>query len=224
MYVPKKVILLVLGGLGVALAAAAAWAAFTASATNPSNTFSHGTLVLSVKKGSGSTCFSTGGGNTDTNSNSSCENVFNESVKKPGDSTVSETITVKNEGSIDASIFRVFSTACSNADNGESYHGTGNPCSKIQLYLQGFSDSGATTPSTCLYGGGNGTTCDFSDATKTIGDFATNYPDAANGLSLGGLTAGTSRYFKIGVMLPANANNSYQGRKATWDVNWYIGQ
>lgn len=224
MYVPKKVILLVLGGLGVALAAAAAWAAFTASATNPSNTFSHGTLVLSVKKGSGSTCFSTGGGNTDTNSNSSCENVFNESVKKPGDSTVSETITVKNEGSIDASIFRVFSAACSNADNGESYHGSGNPCSKIQLYLQEFSDSAATTPSTCRYGGGNATTCDFSDATKTIGDFATSYPDATNGLSLGGLTAGASRYFKIGVMLPASSNNSYQGRKATWDVNWYVGQ
>ena len=66
----KKVLLSmgVVAGIG-ALAGAGTFATFTAQTTNPSNTFANGTLVLSNKVGAASACLSTGGGNTDTNSN-----------------------------------------------------------------------------------------------------------------------------------------------------------
>jgi hypothetical protein len=226
-YIPKKMLIGVLALVSAALVGYGTWAGFNAQATNPSNTFSNGTLVLSVKKGTGTACLSTGGGTTDTNANGSCDVVFTfkENVKKPGDSAASDLLTVKNDGSISAGTFKLFSTSCANADNAENYHGTGNPCSKIQIYVQQFSDSGGTTASACLYGGGDGTTCDFSDATKTIAAFASAYSDASGGLSIGsGLGAGGSNYFKIGVKLPSDANNTFQGRKATWDVNWYLAQ
>lgn len=218
----------VLATLGVVSAAAAGlggigtFAGFTAQVRNADNVFSNGTLVLSSTKTGGSACLSTGGGTTDTNSNTSCEALFNASVQKPGDSAT-QTVTVTNEGSLAATAFKVFSAACTNADNAESYHGTGNPCSKVQLYIQQYSDAGFTTPSACVYGGATANTCDFSDATKTLAAFQTSYGSATNGLAIGsGLSAGGSAYFKIGVQLPADADNSYQGRKATTDLTWYI--
>jgi len=224
-YIPKKVLLLVAAVVSLPLVVFGTWASFNAQATNPSNLFSDGTLVLSVQKGAATACVSTGGGNTDSNFNSGCDTMFNQTVKKPGDSATSQTITVKNEGSLDGTIFNLFSTACTNADNTENYHGTGNPCSKVQVYVQQYSDSGATTASTCLYGGGDGTTCDFSDTSQTIAAFASAYPNAGSGLSIGsGLNAGTSVYFKVGLLLPTGADNSYQGRKATFDLNWFLAQ
>lgn len=205
-----------LGGIGT-------FAGFTAQVKNADNVFSNGTLVLSSTKTGGSACLSTAGGTTDTNSNESCEALFNASVQKPGDSAT-QTLTVTNAGSLAATAFKVFSAACTNADNAESYHGTGNPCSKVQLYIQQYSDSGFTTPSACLYGGATTVdTCDFSDATKTLGAFQTAYGSSSAGLAIGsGLSAGGSTYFKIGVKLPADADNTYQGRKATTDLSWYI--
>ena len=201
------------------------FATFTAETDNPGNVFAHGTLVLSNTKQGGSACLSTGGGNTNTNVNTTCDQLFNLTVKKPGDSgTVN--LTLKNVGSLDASSFKVFSPICSNADaSGESYHGTGNPCSVIQLYVQQWSDSGFSTPSACLYGGASGNTCNFSDTSKTLGAFATSYSSSANGLTIGsGLSASASAYFTIGVKSPSTADNTYQGRQATQDFDWYIAQ
>ncbi|HVF75700.1 MAG TPA: hypothetical protein VM938_11680 [Acidimicrobiales bacterium] len=219
----------VLATLGVLSAAAAGlggigtFAGFTAQVKNADNLFSNGTLVLSSTKTGGSACLSTGGGTTDTNSNTSCEALFNATVQKPGDSAT-QTVTVKNEGSLAATAFKVFSAACTNADNAESYHGTGNPCSKVQLYVQQYSDSGFTTPSACVYGGTTtANTCDFSDAAKTLAAFQTSYSSSSNGLAIGsGLDAGGSTYFKVGVKLPADADNTFQGRKATTDLTWYL--
>jgi hypothetical protein len=78
----------------------------------------------------------------------------NESLKKPGDSFASDTLTVQNAGSLAASGLRIFSEACADADNTETYHGTGNPCGKVQLYLQELNTDG--TVKACLYGGGGG--------------------------------------------------------------------
>lgn len=205
-----------LGGLGT-------FAGFTAQVSNADNVFSNGTIVLSSTKSGGSTCLSTAGGTTDTNSNTSCEALFDATVQKPGDSAT-QTLTVKNEGSLAATAFKVYSAACTNADNAESYHGTGNPCSQVQLYVQQYSDAGFTTVSGCLYGGTTtADTCDFSDGTKTLGAFQTAYSSSSAGLAIGsGLSAGGSAYFKVGVKLPSDTDNTYQGRKATTDISWYI--
>lgn len=199
-------------------------ASFTAQTKNPNNVFANGTLVLSNTKQGGTACLSTGGGSTDTNANSGCDALLNLSVRAPGDSG-SANLTLKNEGSLDGSVFRLFAAACTNGNaTGESYNGTGSPCSKVQLTVQQYSDSGFTTPSACVYGGGTATTCDFSDATKTLSAFQTAYSSSSTGLSLGGITAGASKYYSIGVKLPSDADNTYQGRQATIDFTWYASE
>ena len=205
---------------------AGTFATFNAQTKNPGNLFADGTLVLSnTKQGGSGACLSTGGGTTDSNVNDNCDQLFNLSVRKPGDSA-STNLTIKNDGSLAASALKVFSAACTNADaSSETYHGTGLPCSKIQLYIQEYSDPGFTTPSSCVYGGATGASCNFSDTAKTLSAFQTAYNTSTNGLTIGsGLSAGSSAYLAIAVQLPSDADNSYQGRQATIDFTWYAEQ
>ena len=226
----KKVLLSmgVVAGIG-ALAGAGTFASFTAQTSNPSNTFADGTLVLSNKVGTNTACLSTGGGTTDTNVNGTCNTALNLAVKAPGDSGTAN-LTLQNKGSLPASDLALFADACSNGDAaGENFHGTGNPCTVVQLYVQQYSDSGFTHPSACLYGGSadSGVTCDFSDATKTLGSFATTYSALGAAVSAGPLAAagsGDTTWIKVGVMLPSTAGNTYQGRAASVALNWHITQ
>jgi hypothetical protein len=91
---------------------------------------------------------------------------------------------------------------------------------------QRWTNSNFTGASTCVYGGGDGTTCDFSDAAKTVGAFATAHGSLGAALSIGsGLTTGTSAYFTVSVKLPTAAgNNTFQGRSAAADFTWHIDQ
>lgn len=221
----RKVLASVLLALGLAAVLGfSSFATWNAETDNPNNIFSDGTLVLQNTKQGGTACLSTGGGTPDSNVNPSCDQLFNLTVKKPGDSG-SANVTLKNVGSIDAATFKVFSPACTNANNSESYHGTGNPCASIQLTLQRWTDNTFTTPSACLYGGATGATCNFSDTTKTLNAFATSYPSSASGLAIaGGLTAGASAYVTVAVQLPSNADNTFQGRQASLNFDWYIAQ
>ena len=223
----KKVLLSmgVVAGIG-ALAGAGTFATFTAQTTNPDNTFANGTLVLSNTVTPGSACLSTNGGTTDVNAND-CDVVFDLAVQAPGDSDTAD-ITLTNMGSLPASALKVFSGSCTNADVvAEGYHGTGSPCGKVQIYIQQYSDA-FTTPSACLYGGATGAACNFSDATKTLSAFVTAHTNLAAGLSAGALdeaggTAPTT-WVRIGVQLPSDANNTFQGRSASLDLNWHITQ
>lgn len=222
----RKVLLTSLVVLALAAALGfGSFATFNAQTNNPGNLFAHGTLVLSNTKQGGSACLSTGGGSTNTNLNAGCDQLLNLTLKKPGDSGTAN-LTLKNVGSINATTFKVFSPACTNADAaGESYHGTGNPCSVLQLYIQQWTDNTFTTPSGCLYGGATGNTCNFSDTTKTLAAFSAAYNSSASGLSIGGgLAAGASAYVTIGVQSPSSADNTYQGRQASLDFDWYIAQ
>jgi hypothetical protein len=226
----KRKILLSLGvvaGIG-ALAGAGTFATFTAQTTNPTNTFADGTLVLSNKVNTGSACLSTGGLTTDVNDNGSCDVAFDLSVQKPGDSDT-ENLTLQNVGSLAASVLNTFGTCTDSDATGETYHGTGNPCSEVQFYIQQYSDSARTTPSACLYGGTSApNTCDFSDASKTLRSFVTAHPNVGGGLSAGSLTAAgggaDTTWFTIGVQLPSGADNTYQGRTATLALSWHITQ
>jgi hypothetical protein len=224
----KKVLLSlgVVAGIG-ALAGAGTFATFTAQTTNPTNIFADGTLVLSNTVGAGTACLSTGGGSTDVNANGSCDVAYNLTVKAPGDSGTAD-ITLENKGSLAASALKAFSGSCTDANAaGENYHGTGSPCGKVQIYVQQYSDAFGT-PSACLYGGATGATCNFSDATKTLTAFVTAYPNVGSGLSAGTLTAAggltPKTWITVGVMLPSNADNSYQGRSASLALNWQVTQ
>ena len=200
-------------------------ASFSAETKNPTNDIATGTLVLSDTKTGGSTCLSTGGGNTDSNVNSSCDSLFSLGTKMPGD-TGSATLTIKNEGSLAASAFKLFTSACADMDASlESYHGTGSLCGITQFDIQQYSDSGFTTPSTCIYGGGTATTCDWSDASKTLDAFTTAHTGSGNAVTIGsGLAAGGSAYFKISFKILSTADNTVQGVQAAADLTWHIDQ
>lgn len=218
--------ILLTSAAGLALAAGlslASFATFNAQTNNPGNVFAHGTLVLSNTKQGGTACLSTGGGSINTNVNTACDQLLNLTVRKPGDSG-SANLTLRNAGSLAASALKVFTPACTAGNSvGESYNGTGNPCSVLQLTIQQWSDSSFTTPSACLYGAATGATCSFSDATKTLGAFASAHTNSANGLSVGsGLAAGASAYVTISVQSPTSTDNTYQGRQASLDFAWYI--
>ena len=211
--------------VGTATLAQSSYAGFTAQTTNPSNVFASGSLVLSNTKQGGSACLSTGAGtSTDTNVNNSCAQLLNLTVQKPGDSGTAN-LTIQNAGTVAATIFKLFAGTCTNGDAaGETYHGSGSLCSKVQLYIQ-QTNSSFSTPTACLYGGASGNTCDFSDTSKTLTAFSSTYTNSTNGLSIGsGLGAGSSTYFTIGVKLPSDADNTYQGRSATVSFSWFIQQ
>jgi hypothetical protein len=218
--ITSSILLVLAVGLG-----AGSFATFNAQTNNPGNVFGHGTIVLSNTKQGGTACLSTAGGNTNTNVNTGCDQLLNLTVKKPGDSG-SANVTLKNVGSLPATSFKVYSPLCTNGDVvAETYHGTGTPCSVLQLTVQQWSDAAFTVPLTCLYGAATGNTCNYTDPTKTVGAFATAFPSSGAGLTIGsGLAAGASAYFTIGVQSSATADNTFQGRQASLDFDWFIAQ
>lgn len=229
----RRKILLSLGAVAVvgAVVGGGTYATFNAQTANPGNVWANGTLVLSNKVGTGTTCLSTGAGtNADTNVNANCDALFSgATLRKPNDSATVN-VAVRNEGSLNASALKLHSSACTPGDTtGETYKGSGDPCDKVQLYVQKWTDAARTIPAACVYGSAavlTPNTCDFAATgaeAKTLAAFAT-----ANGtatpLNLGGLDTGTSGYYTIGVKLPQTTNNTYQGRKASIDFTWTLEQ
>jgi predicted ribosomally synthesized peptide with SipW-like signal peptide len=217
-------LLMVVGLIAVVGGTAGTFASFTAETTN-ANTFATGTLVLSNKVDSAAACLSTGGSNTDTNVNASCSKFFNTSLSVPG-ATGGGNLVLKNDGTLDPSALILTPSSCSDTDaSGTTYHGTGNICSTLQITIQEYSDSGFTTASNCVYGGGTATACAF-DPSKTIGGLATDGAINLNASSplTGPLPAGQSRYFKVSILFPSSAGNNLQGRQADIGLTWHVDQ
>lgn len=229
----RKKILLSLGAVAVvgAVVGGGTYATFNAQTANPGNVWANGTLILSNKVGAGTTCLSTGAGTgTDTNVNANCDALFTgATLRKPNDSATVN-VNVKNEGTLNAAALKLHSSACTAGDTaGETYKGSGDPCDKVQLYVQKWTDATRTVAAGCLYGSTAAltpNTCDFAATgaeAKTLGAFAT-----ANGsttpLDLGALNTGTTGYYTIGVKLPQTTGNAYQGRRASTDFTWTLEQ
>ncbi|HEX2295990.1 MAG TPA: hypothetical protein VHN37_11850 [Actinomycetota bacterium] len=229
----RKKILLSLGAVAVvgAVVGGGTYATFNAQTANPGNVWANGTLILSNKVGTGTTCLSTGAGtSTDSNVNASCDALFSgATLRKPNDSATVN-VAVRNEGSLDAAALKLHSSACTPGDTAsETYKGSGDPCDKVQLYVQKWTDATRTVPAACVYGSAavlTPNTCDFAATgaeAKTLGAFAT-VNGTATPLNLGGLNTGVTGYYTIGVKLPQTTNNSYQGRKASIDFTWTLEQ
>lgn len=143
---------------------AGTFASFNATTTNGASTFATGTLVLSNTTTDGNnvatTCLSTGGGNTDVNSNGAgCGVLFNTSVSKPGD-TATMDLDLAGVGTLSATKLQAFATsACvDTANTVATYTSTGSACQQTQLSIQEYSSSanrtsGTTTGGKCWYGG-----------------------------------------------------------------------
>src|SRR5690349_12999693 len=100
---------------GLALSGVGSFASYSATTKNGSNTFATGALVLTNTKQGGSACLSTAGGATDTNVNNNCDQLLNLTVKKPGD-TSTVNVTVQNSGSLSATVFKLFSSVCTDSN------------------------------------------------------------------------------------------------------------
>jgi predicted ribosomally synthesized peptide with SipW-like signal peptide len=223
-------LLIVVGLVAVVGGSAGTFASFNAETTNAGNTFATGTLVLQNDVAS-SSCLSTGGGNTDTNTNSTnCGKVFDVDVQQPGDKSEVD-LTLTNAGSLAASSLSVQAGTCVDSDAAaEGFHGTGNVCSALNLYIQEWDDAAHTTPTACWYGTTSATdTCDTAFTTgATLAAFGTGTHDISVGPAATGFAAsgdpGDTRYFTIGVQLPSTANNTYQGRQAVASLSWKEAQ
>ena len=96
-------------------------------------------------------------------------------------------------------------------------------CLEVQLYIQVWADAAHSQSTQCLYGGTNPITgrCDFSDTSKNLTDFAGSFHSSSTGRYIAFLPSGASAYFTIGMRLPTTADNTYQGRLANIDFEWF---
>lgn len=62
------------------------------------------------------------------------------------------------------------------------------------------------------------------DFVHTVAHFAATHPDLAAGIALGGLAAGTAATYSVGLHLPTETNNDYQGRVANFGFTWSATQ
>lgn len=105
--------------------------------------------------------------------------------------------------------------------------GSGNPClpasplaasDNVELTIQETNASGTATQ--CWYPN-TGTTC-TADPTDNLSVFAGYYDTYGTAVDLGsGPAALGTRYFQIGLGLPATAGNEMQGTEAVFTLHWY---
>jgi hypothetical protein len=245
----KLLLALLLVSLTGSAFGAGTFASFSASTTNATTTFASGTLILSNSVNSATACASaaTGVGGVTANNSGTCSALFNVSLSKPG-ATATVDLDLKNEGSIDASKLEMYwdgATAglCSTTDGAGSYHGGGNLCSQLQIFVQEYTDATARTNNTttgafnCRYSGviGAGTACDSSGTPKTLADLDDYYGNTAtagNRFDLGAssvvgtgvLKAGQTRFFRLKITFPLASDNTFQGRTTSWGLTFNIIQ
>lgn len=223
----KKLLLTVLGlGIAGSLVGVGTFASFTTTATNPSNTFATGTLVIKQTSGSLSPnpCYSTSdksASGTPATSSVACGAFFTVSNLKPGDSNTASSITVRNDGSLPATMTLAVSCTDGNA-SGALHSGTGDLCSAFEIYVQAKDGS---TNRQCVYGNGDAdVTCSFGNTSKTPAAYG-----SAKSLKnqLGTTTtwaAGDELTFVFGVKLDTSAGNTFQGRAASISLTWTADQ
>jgi hypothetical protein len=101
--------------------------------------------------------------------------------------------------------------------------GTNNACptGSLDFFIQEYTSSAFTTPLTsCVFPVSTTATCTFQ--ADSLGSFFGQYHAATNIISLGTLTHGTTRYFRIGVAEPLAAPNGLQGETATLSLVWHM--
>jgi hypothetical protein len=209
-------LLLLVGAVGLI---ATSVADFNAQTTNAS-TFSSGTLVLSDARTGGTTCLSTGGATTDTNTNSTgCDDLMGATVQRPGSAATARVVTIRNVGTVAASTLHLFaSTACASSNAAaETYHGTGDLCTAVALSVHD------DTNNWCYYPTNATGACTLS-AASTLATFSTAYPNDTTPLNLATTALSSGIAYTITTQISSTATNTMQGRTATINFGWRIAQ
>jgi hypothetical protein len=176
---------------------------FTAAITNSTNTVTTGSLVLQEGVGSNATsftCTSVDGANITSNA-STCATInkfggTGYQTMVPG-ATVTQNVTFKNSGTLNASTFMLAPTACTQTAVGSTSGSATDLCAKLALVV---TQSGS--PATTVYSG-------------PLSGFTASK-------SLTTLSAGASTTFTFAVTLDANATNAYQGLQASVPMTWTL--
>lgn len=190
-------------------------ASINAQASNPSNVFAIGSVVLNNRTPSGTTCISAAGDGGQT-ANGQCGAIFTVSNARPGTSA-SGRLTVRNAGTVPVSQFLLWApSACATSSPANTIHGGGDLCQQTELTIHDDSHD------RCYFPDNRDGPCTLR-ADGTMGSFATRHaPGSALSLSPTGLGSGLTYTFTV-ALDPATGND-YQGRLATLDFTWEIAQ
>lgn len=220
-----KKLLLTMLGLGVvgSLVSVGTFASFTATATNTGNSFAAGTLQITT----GSCSKVSSGPNPCTGASVTATNM------KPGGTTATGTVLVKNDGSLPGTYTLTLNNVtetpgtCGIGAN-TTCVGLGAGANPIMISVQG-DNNGSAGAAYCVFGKGGATpasgVCDtLADAT-TADNFATFGPSAVPGASAAAQwAAAESHTFTVSVYLPTAATNIYQGGAVSFDLVWNAAQ
>jgi hypothetical protein len=186
--------------------------------TNVHSSVASGTLTFSNTVNSGSACYSYGGASSPGNQNT-CSPLFTSATQNYPGAPATATVTIANNGSLDASDLSVYMPSCAVASTpGAPAPGGASPCAAggAQFYVEEETPSGPK----CWFPAGAGA-CAF--AANSLFVFQANEQTVASALDLGaGPAHGQTRTFTIGMQLPSNASNTLQGEEAVFSLTWHL--
>jgi hypothetical protein len=210
-----------LGTTVLAVTAGLSLGGFSAGITNPTNSYSSGTVVLKEAAGA-TTCFSTGTGTTVTAANTAnCTTIddFGGPINQgPGSAVTTQVLNLTNVGTINGATFTLTPAACASAAaaNTSPYVGTDTAgfCGHVDVTIQNDTTG---TPS-CVYPAGAGACPALSTANNltTLG--------ASPALSLGALAAGATDKFTVKTQIDSTTTNADQGLTASVPFTWTLNQ
>lgn len=233
--VKQYLMLLCVIGLVSIASGSGTFASFSAETTNAGNTFATGAITLSNQVNTGTVCYSSGGSG---NANAACSAIWNVATWAPGTAANTEKLTLSNTGSLDPTALTLWAplvTTTGSESGGtlvcnyehytpagatNTYSGTGNPCTGMQIQIQEYDSTFSTPTSSCVFPANAVAACGSSYAALST------MPASGSPLTVtGGLAHGTSRYFELTVTYPASAgsaDNEYQAEKTHFDLAWQI--
>jgi hypothetical protein len=218
------------------------FAIFKNEEANGGNLAASGTLTLSDQVGSGTVCV-TQSASSNNNFNTGCSPIFTSAdpYYYPGTYTTVH-VTITNTGSVKGKALYVWMpstpgcTVTTTVSAGvDPNPGGGNPCASggDALYIQEDTDATFTTAKECWYPGPTATAC-TTPTTGSLYDFSAHYTGYGAGLMLeiplsngklapgSGIAAQSSRYFVVGIAIPAGASNALQDEAANFPLTWHL--
>jgi hypothetical protein len=179
------------------------FAALTAAITNSTDTAGAGVLTMQESNQAGTVlCDSTTGTTIGTNS-ATCATINKfggDTAMYPGE-TVSTTITIKNTGTVPATVFSLVPSACTPGNSGTVSGTATDICDKIRIEVK----SGATTVFTSATATSFGSGGSINVLTK---------------LATASIAGGASVPFTFNVTLDSTVGNTYQGKQISIPIVW----
>lgn len=197
--------LLAIGGLMSAVLAFSltpTFAGIVASIKNSVNTAATGTLVMKETSGN-QNCLST----SSTSNTATCAGINKyggtATPLVPGGAGNTTSITIANDGTVDATSFAVKAEACTQSNSGTTSGNATNLCEKVNVTIK----SGATT----IF---SGTAKQFADAGSI---------DILAKLGKQNVAKGTNVPLTINAALDSSADATYQGLQISQPILWTFG-